>query len=578
MKKILLVGNPNVGKSVLFSRLTGIHVIASNYPGTTVEFTKGVLKIGDEKYEVVDLPGTYALEPTTKAEEVAVRILEETKKEGQEFIIINVVDATNLERNLNLTLQLINKKLPLIIVLNFWDEIRHKGIQIEYKKLQEILGVPVIPTCARSGEGIKELTENIKNAKISNFYFHPQEKWTKIGEIVQQIQTISHKHHTFLDRISETTIRPATGLPFALLVLFLTFFLTRFLGENLINYVFDPLFNNLYQPFLEKILQKISCSKIVYDILLGTTPKPMESFGILTTGVYIPLVVVLPYIISFYLILSILEDIGYIPRVAVMLDNFLHRLGVHGYSSVPILLGLGCKVPGILATRILETTREKIIATVLLLTIAPCMPQTAMIISILSPYGLKFVFFVFFTIFINSLIISFLLNKILKGETPELFLEIPPYRMIYLPTLFKKLYLRIKTFFVDAVPLIFIGIVIINFFEVLGINKLLAETFGKIFLPILGLPKEVASVIILGFLRKDVSISLLIPFNLPAKQLVVTSIFMVLYLPCVSTFFVTLRELGIKNTIKIMFIMLICATLLSFIIKNVVFLTLDIIK
>ncbi|MCS7228160.1 MAG: 50S ribosome-binding GTPase, partial [Endomicrobia bacterium] len=195
MKKILLFGNPNTGKSVLFSRLTGVNVIISNYPGTTVEFTKGYLKFENQVYEVIDVPGTYTLEPTTKAEEVAVKMLEESihlLNTNSHAIIINLIDATNLERNLNLTLQLISKKVPLIVALNFWDEVKHKGISIDYQKLEEILGVPVVPICARSGEGIKELIKKLNHAKISNLSFNIDQKWKKIGEIIESIQKVTH--------------------------------------------------------------------------------------------------------------------------------------------------------------------------------------------------------------------------------------------------------------------------------------------------------------------------------------------------------------------------------------------------
>ncbi|MCX7957150.1 MAG: ferrous iron transporter B [Endomicrobia bacterium] len=568
MKKILLIGNPNVGKSVIFSHLTGIDVISSNYPGTTVEYTKGYLKVQKDIYEVIDVPGIYSLQPTTKSEEVAINILKDAMS-SKDTIIINVLDSTNLERNLNLTLQLIKNNLPMIIVLNFCDEIEHKGISINYNKLEEIFGIPVIKTCARSGEGIKEIINKLKNIKISNLNFDIEKKWEKIGEITSQVQKITHRHHTLLDMISELSIHPFTGLPIAIAILASTFLIIRFLGENLIQYIFEPIFNNFYLPLLKTSLIKITKSNFIYNLLIGTTPEPMESFGILTTGLYIPLVVVLPYLLTFYFILSLLEDIGYLPRLAVMLDNFFHKLGIHGYSAIPILLGFGCKVPGILSIRILESKREKIIVTVLVLMLAPCMPQTAMIISILSPYGAKYLFFTFTVIFLNAIFIGLLLNKLLaKTEIPELFLEIPPYRMIHIPTLFKKLYIRIKDFFVEAVPLIFGGIILINIMELSGINNLIIKNFGEIFTYLLDLPKEIASVLILGFLRKDVSIALLTPFNLTAIQLVVASIFMVLYLPCISTFFLMIKEHGIITTIKITIFILISGFLLSFLINK----------
>lgn len=566
MKKIFLIGNPNVGKSLIFCRLTGTDVIVSNYPGTTIEFYKGHFKKDNQIIEVVDLPGTYTLQPTNKAEEVVFNILEEVKNKNEDFVIVNVIDATNLERNLNLTFQLIKKRLPMIILLNMWDETKHKGITIDYKKLEEILGIPVITTCARTSEGINEFVSRLNEAKVSNFDYNEEQKWQKIGEVVSQVQKLTHRHHTFLDRLSELTIQPYTGLIFALFVLISTFVIVRFLGENFTALI-DNLFNKFYLPFITTAVSKLIPIEFLQKILLGNVTEPMEGFGVLTTGLYIPLVVVFPYLFSFYLVLSILEDIGYIPRLAVMIDSFLHRLGIHGYASVPVLLGLGCKVPGILALRLLETEKEKFLTAVLLLMVAPCMPQTSMILSLSVKYGIKYAVFIFLVLFFVSVITSFILNKVLEGETTELFVEIPPYRMIDLSLLLKKLYIRMKEFFVDAVPLIILGIFIINIFDILGVVKIISETIGTPLSFLLNLPKEISIVLISGFLRKDVSISLLSPFDLTAKQFVVASIFLVLYLPCVSTFFTLVKEQGIKNGIKILVLMLFVAFLISFIVN-----------
>ncbi len=564
MKRILLIGNPNVGKSAIFSRLTGVDVICSNYPGTTVEYYKGYIKLGDEKIEVIDVPGTYSLQPTSKAEEVVLEFLNQPAD-----IIINVVDSTNLERNLNLTLQLLKRDVPVIVALNFWDETKHRGISIDIQKLEKLLGVPVVATCARTGEGIKELTERLKEAKSKTYQFLEEEKWYEIGKIISQVQNLSHRHHTFLDRLSEISIKPSTGIPFALIILYLTFKTVRFIAEGLISLI-EPIFNEHYVPFIINIVEKTVPVKFLQDILLGTTPKPMESFGLLTTGFYIPFVAVLPYIISFYFVLSFLEDIGYLPRVAVLLDVFLHKIGVHGYTSIPILLGFGCKVPAMLATRILETEREKIIATALILMMAPCMPQTAMIISLVSPYGIKYLFFVFFILFFISLINSAVLNKILKGETPELFLEIPPYRIPYISGLFKKLWIRIKTFLTDAVPMIIFGVFVAGMLDVFRVTDFVSKIFGYPVVLFFGLPKEIVSVMILGFLRKDVSVALLKPFNLSIKQMIIACVFMVLYLPCVATFFTLLKEMGAKNTLKIIFLTLFVGTIVSILLNLII--------
>ena len=534
MKKILLVGNPNVGKSAIFSRLTGTKVIISNYPGSTVEFSQGMMK----DFLVIDVPGTYSLEPNSDAEKVAVDLL----KDGD--IIVNVLDSTNLERNLNLTLQLIKLQKPMIVVLNIWDETKHLGIEINMQKLENILGVPVVNTVAVIGDGVKNLVEKIEQAKISNYEVN--DIWHNIGEIVGNAQKIHHRHHTFLERLSDILIKPLTGIPIALIVLFLSFEITRFIGESLIGYVLDPFYNNFYAPFILNFDYGF-----LTKILLGSNTDAMAGFGILTTGVYIPLVVVLPYIFSFYLILSILEDTGYLPRLAVLMDNILHKFGLHGYGTIPIILGLGCKVPAILATRILETKREKTIATLLILLIAPCMPQTAMIISLLTKYGANYIALTFGIIILVGLLSGYFLNKILKGDVPELFIEIPPIRKVRANLLAKKMWMRMKGFIYEAIPLIMLGVLIVNIFEILGVINFISNNFGYVVTNILGLPKELVSVIVFGFLRKDVSISLLTPYNLNAAQLVISSIFLTLYLPCISTFFVMSRELGMKSTLKI---------------------------
>jgi len=198
------MGNPNVGKSVVFSRLTGTNVIASNYPGTTVEYMRGTMKYGGEKVEVLDVPGVYSLEPISKAEEVAVKMLEEGD------LIINVVDSTHLERNLYLTLQLLERKIPVIVALNLWDEAKHKGIKIDKEKLEKILGVPVVPTVAITGEGIKELVSRLPEAKPGNLRLSDEERWKKIGEIVGQVQRVYHRHHTFSEVLGEASVKPLT--------------------------------------------------------------------------------------------------------------------------------------------------------------------------------------------------------------------------------------------------------------------------------------------------------------------------------------------------------------------------------
>ena len=554
IKKILLMGNPNVGKSAIFSRLTGAKVIISNYPGTTVEFTQGYMKLGDTNPALIDIPGTYTLKPTSKAEQVAVQML----KDGD--AVINIVDATNLERNLCLTLELLEKDVPLIVALNMWDDTKHRGIEIDVKKLEKILGVPVIPTCGLTGEGIKELVEHIPKAKAKKVEpLKDEERWKYIGKIVIDVQKLHHRHHTFLEILEDFSIKPLTGAPIAFLVMFFAFLVVRFIAENLIDYIFEPFFNSIWAPLMMRLSAILGPNSFLHSVFIGKIVEGeidfVQSFGLFTTGFFVPFAMVLPYIISFYFVLGILEDFGYLPRLAVLVDNFMHRLGLHGYAIIPMILGLGCNVPGALAIRLLEGKREKFIAATLMAVAIPCMAQTAMIVGLVGQRGGGYVALVFLILFLLLIIKGVVLNKIMKGKSPEILVEIPPYRIPQFQSIAKKLWMRIFSFLKEAVPYVLLGILFINILYALHIIELLAKVFSPILQGVWGLPEHALAALIIGFLRKDVAIGMLGPLNLTTKQLVIGSTVLAIYFPCVATFAILVRELGVKDMLKSALIM-----------------------
>jgi ferrous iron transport protein B len=290
-------------------------------------------------------------------------------------------------------------------------------------------------------------------------------------------------------------------------------------------------------------------------------------FGVLTDGLHISLVEVMPYVLAFYAMMGFLGDLGYLPRLAVLLDRILHKIGLHGYGSLPIMLGFGCKVPAVMGVRVLETRRERIIALALILVLAPCISQTAMIISILSPYGLKYMLLVFFVLFLNGIIIGTLLNKLMKGQTPELFMEIPSWQMPQLRPLARKLWIRMKEYLLDALPLILVGIVFVDVMQLTGITAWITKISRYPVEYLLGLPADATSLLILGFLRKDVSIALLEPFHLAPQALVVACVFMSMYLPCVATFFVMLRESGWKDTLRVVLLTFVMSCVAAYILR-----------
>jgi len=554
---VLLMGNPNVGKSAVFSRLTGANVIASNYPGTTVEFTKGRSRVGGEPAEVIDVPGTYSLHPTNPAEQVAVELLEKAT------VIVNVLDATNLERNLNLTIELLRTGKPVVVTLNMWDEAIAQGIEIDVDKLAQRLAVPVVPTCALSGEGIKGLQESLTEARPGQLSHEEKQKWLVIGGIVEEVQRVSHHHPTLGQTVARATVHPVWGPLFALMVLSASFEIIRFVGEGLIGYVTEPLFDMLWRPLIAKLSALLGGSGIVHEILIGRLIEGeidfAQSFGLLSTGLFIPLGAVLPYVLAFYLVLSLLEDIGYLPRLGVLIDNIMHRVGLHGLAIVPMMLGLGCNVPGALASRVLETRKERFIASTLLAISIPCMAQIAMIAGLLGKYGAAAFLPVFGTLFVLWIALGVLMKKFVKGETPEILVDIPPYRFPYWRSLLKKLWMRVRWFVREAVPYVLGGVLVVNLLYSLRIIALLSKAFSPVVTRLLGLPPEAVGALIVGFLRKDVAVGMLAPLDLNLRQLIVASVVLTAYFPCVATFVVLFRELGLKDMVKSTCIMVITA-------------------
>lgn len=546
--KILLMGNPNVGKSVVFNRFTGADVIVSNYAGTTVEFTKGSMRIEGQRAELIDVPGTYTLDPTCKAEEIAVEML----KEGD--VVINVVEATNLERSLNLTLQLLKRKVPLIVALNFWDETKHRGISIDVEKLEEILGVPCVPICAVTGEGVNRLVERIKDAKTSAYEYEDKERWHEVGNIVDKVQKVTHRHHTLLERLGDASVRPVTGLPIAIIVLFLAFKVIRFIGEGLIGYVGEPIFENLWAPLMLKLSSVLGSAGFFHNLVIGQLIDGEidfgQSFGLLTTGLFVPLVAVLPYVFAFYVILSFLEDLGYLPRLAVMVDTLMHRLGLHGLAIVPMLLGLGCNVPGALSTRILETRRERFIAATIMAIAVPCAALQAMVVGLVGKHGMGNLGIIYGTLLAVWVFLGVLFNRVLKGESPEIFIEIPPYRIPYMRGLSKKIWIRIKWFIKEAVPFVLLGVLLVNVLYTLGIIQFVGRITAPVVTQVLGLPQEAVGALIIGFLRKDVAVGMLVPLGLTVKQLIIASVVLAMYFPCVATFTTLVKELGFVDMLK----------------------------
>jgi ferrous iron transport protein B len=326
----------------------------------------------------------------------------------------------------------------------------------------------------------------------------------------------------------------------------------------------EPLFDAAWRPLVTKLSAWLGGEGFAHHLLIGNLIDGRidfhQSFGVLTTGLFVPLGIVLPYIFSFYLVLSLLEDTGYLPRLAVFLDNGMHRIGLHGYAIVPTLLGLGCNVPGILATRILENKRQRFIAATLISIAVPCAALQAMIVGLAGNRGLWVVALVYGILFVVWLAIGAILRVATRGFLPELLIEIPPYRAPSLSALASKMWMRVGGFLVEALPIVLAAILVVNVLYSLNVFHYVADATEGVVSSLWGLPKDAIVPLLLGILRKEMGAGMFASLALTTKQLISGCVILSMFFPCVATFVVLLKELGWKDTVKATAIMLAAVT------------------
>jgi len=389
-------------------------------------------------------------------------------------------------------------------------------------------------------------------------------RFGQAGSIASLTQQVHHRHPTLLEKLGDATVKPLTGLPIAVGVLWGMFKLFITVAGFITDGVMVPFFEGPYDAFIRSVLEPTFPHGFMHNMLLGAPGTGyLESFGVLTTGIFVPIGIVLPAVLVFYIILTLLEDLGYLPRLAVLVDTVFHRIGLHGYSIVPVILSFGCNIPGVMATRVLSTHKQRFMMLTMLGVSIPCMAQTAVILNIVGPFGLGWVVLIYFILMSIFVGMGALLNKLMRGETPEIAIEIPPYRMPRLSNLLMKTRLRIGQFLLEAIPWVFVGIIIVNVLYALGITEFMSRVSSPLLGRWLGLPEEAIYPLIIGFLRKDVATGLLAPLRdanvMNLYQIVTTVTILVIYFPCAATFMVFLKELGIRDTLKSTTIMLIFA-------------------
>lgn len=616
--KIVLAGNLNVGKSALFSRITGIGVVSANYPGTTVQFESATVTHKGQRIEVFDLPGTYSLSGVTEDEKVATTLLAEKDPD----YVVAVLDATRLEQGMVLVLQLIELGYRVIIALNFMDQAR-KRFTLDVEKLQRILSVPVVPTVALTGEGVDCLmdlvvsgavrrsyyvtrydshieaflediaagnvaTESgypIRGATIKllegNPYFTKQfspsireladeyrrefreqhyedvevhiarDRYGEAGKVASEvIDWLPKKEMSTKDRISEFTLRPRTGIPLLIGVLLGIFLAVVVIGGNL-----ETLISDIYAATVGDAFDQLAA-------LIGGTIGEAVASGI-DLSIQAILAIVIPYILVFYLILALLEDTGYLPRAVMLLDGLMVRLGLHGRAIIPMVVGTGCNVPAILATRTLESKRERLILATIIVMAVPCSAQTVIIIGTVGQNsGILWAAAIYLVLLGLALSLGRILHVILKEEPSSLVIEIPELSIPSWRNILSKTWLRIKDFFVIAFPLLLIGSLVLELLMRYNVLNALVDPLSFLTVGLLGLPPVIIVALIFGVLRKEMALQILfVIFSLSVgsdlgqaltpEQLFVFALVMATYMPCIGVFAALTKEFGLKEAIAV---------------------------
>jgi len=615
---IALAGNANVGKSVIFNQLTGLHQHIGNWPGKTVERAEGTLHFKGHTIDIIDLPGIYSLSTYSLEELVSRKYIAVERPD----MVINVVDASVLERNLFFTLQLMELETPIIVALNQMDIAKKKGLEIDTKKLENLLGIPVIPTVAIKGIGIFQLLEKAveviekvqmakpvkvkygeeveeRIAKVTRmvdriqFWYPPRyvaikllegdeeiarevhkidpqivvaakeladeieslhghscptvitsERYEVAGCIARETQRlVPPKKPPIEEKLHTLTTHKIMGYPVMIFSLLLVFYFIFTFGgyssELLSNFFrgWEPLFAG---SFGTGIVGKLVWGGIIEGVIAGVT-------------------IALPYILPFYVVLYLLEDSGYLSRIAFLMDNAMHKIGLHGKAFIPLMLGYGCNVPACLGCRIMETDRERLLAA-FVTTLVPCAARTVIILGLVGAFmGVQWALM----LYVIDLMVIFALGRLafktLPGEPTALIMEMHDYRMPHLKTVLKQTWFRLAEFIKIAFPLIIVGSLAIKLAEVLGLLEPIKNVLSPITVMWLGLPAITGITLIFGVLRKELTLIILATLLgttnfaqvLTPVQMIVFTLVAMFYIPCIATIAALAKEFGWKRAMSI---------------------------
>ena len=627
--RILLIGQPNSGKSTLFNQVAGYRSISSNFAGATTEFTKSHFSIHDKTFDLFDLPGIYSLTSGDKAsEESLARILDQDVD-----LIVNVVDASLLSRSLELTLQLLELGKPIILCLNMMDEAQRKGICIDHANLQKILAIPIVATIASKGQGIEELFDTIHQVvhhsfrpKFLELSKHVEDTITSLARIVQKhfkhhnglsartlaikllegdrffrrllgaippdlgsqisdyqrllerahgqdaesviaserhalamnvfekVAVVQHTKRSRRDRIDDFLMDPFWGY-IAMIAILFTFFNVVFkFGAALESPVLQGT-----DWVIQRLTVLFPAESLIHHIMAG-----------ILQGIGGGLAIVFPYLIPFLMGIALLEDLGYLPRVAFLMDSLMHKIGLHGTAIIPTILGYGCSVPAIMATRVLPSSRDRFIATVVA-ALVPCSARMTLIMGLVGYYlGGTVALLVYLLNALVVAIIGTILSRLLPEDTPGMVLEMPSYKYPNFKVIVAKTWLRLKDFIIIAWPLLIVGSLILGLSDWFHLSTVINTIFQPITM-VLGLPRELGITLIFGILRKELSLLMLfqalgtpqVTDVLTHDQIMIFTLFVVFYIPCLATLGIMGKEIGWKKTLFTILLTLSLALMIS---------------
>ncbi|MCX7918788.1 MAG: ferrous iron transport protein B [bacterium] len=625
LPSVVLVGNPNVGKSVIFRHLTGKYVTVSNYPGTTVEISDGIGKFGGEKYRIIDTPGINSLIPESEDERVTRNIL----LSRPDIYIVQVGDSKNLQRTLILTFQLLELGLPLVLVLNMADEAKERGIQINVAAISTKLQIPVVETVAITAEGINDLKSTISNLKYnqstqpirgnSKFTVNYGEKIESALKKIQlllpptvqnkrgiaimllsgddtilennpsiiclteaqqvELQTIIHemqesftrplsiiitekqssvaeelvnqvakfvklKRTAIREALNRLTLHPFWGTGIGIMILYLMYqFVGKLAAGVGVDFLHNTVFNKYLNPFISQVVYHNIPSSFIQRLLVG-------EYGLVTMALTYAFAIIFPIVTAFFIFFGFLEDSGYLPRLAVMSQRILRRIGLHGKAVLPLVLGLGCGTMAVLTTRILDTKKERLLAIILLGLAIPCSAQLGVILAMLSALSWQAMLVWLSSILVSLLIVGAVAEKFIPGKRSNFLIELPPLRLPQFKNIFLKTGTRILWYIKEAVPLFILGTLILFFLDTIQVLRWFEQLTSPIVVGFLELPKKVTQIFFIGFLRRDYGAAgLLIMAQqglLSNRQIVVSAVAITLFIPCIAQVFVTIKEQGIK--------------------------------